>query len=269
MLLVTQQYIMHNLKIFLKLCNLNLKKLLIYRASFLISLVLMSVWVMAYVTLIEVIFYHTSSLAGWDKGQVLFIMAFYYFVQNIADIFFKDNMEDFGETVRRGEIDFKITKPVSTRLLSFFWEMRFDHVAGLIVTTALFIYALQTISAPLSPGFILLSFVFVGFSCVLYFSILSFIATLTFWIHRNDTFNVLIFNISQLSRYPHQIYTGYVGKMLTFGLPIALLASIPAEIALQFKDGYLPLFFIAISIIFYFLSRIFWRRGLRAYTSAN
>lgn len=259
----------HNFKIFLKLCNLNLKKLLIYRGSFYISLILMSVWVLSYVTLIEVIFYHTSSLAGWNKGQVLLIMAFYYFIQNIADIFFKDNMEDFGETVRRGELDFKITKPVSTRLLSFFWEMRFDHIAGLFVTTGLFIYAIKTLETPLSLGFFILSFAFVAVATLLYFSILSFIATLTFWIHRNETFNVLIFNISQLSRYPRQIYTNTVGRVLTFGLPVALLASIPAEVALVHKDGYLPLYFVAISIIFYILGRYFWKLGLRAYSSAN
>lgn len=260
---------MHTIKIFLKLCELNFKKLLIYRASFYISLVLMTVWVCAYVTLIEVIFYHTPDLAGWKKGQVLLIMAFYYFVQNISDIFFKDNFEEFGESVRRGDLDFKIVKPASTRLLSFFWEMRFDHTAGLFVTTGLFIYALNSIKEPISIPFVLLAFGFVGVATLLYFSILSFIGTLTFWIHRNDTFNVLIFNISQLSRYPRQIYTHIIGKVLTFGLPLALLASVPAEIALRYKNGYLPLFFIAISIIFYLLSKAFWKLGLRAYTSAN
>lgn len=260
---------MKNLRIFLKLCELNLKKLFLYRGSFYISFVLMGVWVVAYVTLIEVIFYHTTSLAGWNKGQVLLIMSFYYFVQNISDIFFKDNMEDFGETVRRGELDFRIVKPVSTRLLSFFWEMRFDHVAGLMVTTALFIYAIQNIPAPLSVGFFIIAFGFVGISTILYFSILSMIATLTFWIQRNDTFNVLIFNVSQLSRYPRQIYTHAFGQLLTFGLPVALLASIPAEVALDYEDGYLPLFFVGISLFFYLLSRVFWRRGLRQYTSAN
>ena len=40
---------MKTLKIFLKLCDLNLKKLLVFRTSFYISFVLMSVWVLAYI----------------------------------------------------------------------------------------------------------------------------------------------------------------------------------------------------------------------------
>ena len=260
---------MKTLKIFLKLCDLNLKKLLVFRTSFYISFVLMSVWVLAYIVLIEVIFYHTSSLAGWNKGQVLLIMAMYYLVQNCADIFFKDNFEDFGEMIRKGELDFKIVKPAPVRLLAFFWQIRFDHVAGLIVTCGLFYYALRSMQFQIDPAFFLISLLFVGVSLVLYFSILSCIATLTFWVQRNETFNVLIFNVSQLSRYPRQIYRHLIGKILTFALPLALISSVPAEIALQFRNSPLPLYFIIITIVFYIAGRLFWNYGLKKYTSAN
>lgn len=260
---------MKTVKIFFKLCDLNLKKLFIYRASFFISLLLMSVWIFGYVILIEVIFYHTSSLAGWNKGEVLLILSFYYLIQNVSDIFFKENFENFGDSVRRGELDFKLVKPTPTRLLAFFWDMRFDHVASLLITIVLFIYSLQNIGTALNPFFFLIGFLYTILSLILYFSILSIIGTLTFWVERNETFNVLIFNVSQLSRYPRQIYRNLIGKILTFGIPLALIASIPAEVAVQFQNGSLPLFFMAISVVFYCISRLFWHYGLRRYTSAN
>lgn len=260
---------MHALRIFFKLCEMNLKKLLIYRASFVISLVLMTMWVFAYFTLIEVIFYHTKTLAGWGKGEVLLIMSFYYLVQNLSDIFFKDDFEQFGEVVRRGELDLRLTKPVPARLLSFFWEIRFDHAAGIIVTAFLFAYALKNLTSAISLSALTFAFFLTGVSLMLYFSILSCISTLVFWVQRNDTFNVLIFNVSQLSRYPRQIYRHIIGKILTFGIPIALIATIPAEVALKFEHGPLTIFFIGITIIFYLLSRSMWHYGLKKYTSAN
>lgn len=260
---------MKTLKIFWKLCELNLKKLLVYRASFFVSLLLMSMWVVAYFTLIEVIFTHTKSLAGWNKGSVLLMMSFYYLVQNIADIFFKDDFEHFGEAVRRGELDFKLVKPVSPRLLSFFSEIRFDHAASLIPTGLLFIYAFQNLPEKITLSFFLAGLFFTAVSIVFYFTILSFIATLTFWVHKNDTFNTLIFNVSQLARYPRQIYRGVIGKILTFGVPLALIASIPAEVALRFENSPLPPVFIAITILFYILGRAFWNLGLKRYTSAS
>lgn len=237
--------------------------------SFWISLALMGMWVIAYVALIEVIFYHTDTLAGWNKGSVLLIMSFYYFVQNVSDIFFKDDFEHFGESVRRGELDFKLVKPASPRLLSFFWEIRFDHAASLIPTSFLFYYALKNLNFEISWALLGVGFLFSIVSLILYFTVLSFIATLTFWIHRNDTFNTLIFNVSQLARYPRQIYQHIVGKVLTFGIPLALISSIPAEVALQFENGLLPYFFIGITALFYALGRIFWHYGLRKYTSAS
>jgi ABC-2 type transport system permease protein len=260
---------MKNLKIFFKLCEMNLKKLLVYRASFFISLLLMSMWVVAYFTLIEVIFTHTKSIAGWNKGGVLLIMSFYYLVQNIADIFFKDDFEHFGETFRRGELDFKLVKPVSPRLLSFFWEIRFDHAASLIPTFLLFIYAFQNLSEKITLPLFLGALFFTAVSLIFYFTILSFIATLTFWVHKNDTFNTLIFNVSQLARYPRQIYRHIIGKILTFGIPLALIASIPAETVLGFENSPLPMLFIAVTLIFYILGRIFWNLGLKKYTSAS
>lgn len=260
---------MKTLKIFFKLCELNLKKLLVYRASFFVSLLLMSMWVVAYFTLIEVIFTHTKSLAGWNKGSVLLMMSFYYLVQNIADIFFKDDFEHFGEAIRWGELDFKLVKPVSPRLLSFFGEIRFDHAASLIPTGLLFIYAFQNLPEKITLTFFLAGLFFTAVSLVFYFTILSFIATLTFWVQKNDTFNTLIFNVSQLARYPRQIYRGIIGKILTFGVPLALIASIPAEVALRFENSPLPLVFVGITILFYILGRVFWNLGLKRYTSAS
>ncbi len=260
---------MHALSIFFKLCDLNLKKMLVYRTSFWISFVLMAMWVAAYFTLIEVIFYHTPTLAGWNKGQVMIIMSCYYYIQNISDIFFKDVIEDFGDIVRRGELDHLLTKPTSSRLLAFFRGMRFDHLASLVATTAMLIYGLNQVEEPITFLNALAGVGLMGFSLILYFSILSLMSTVVFWVEKNDTFSVLIFNVSQVSRYPRQIFTGVVGTVLTYGLPLALLASVPAEAILGRSIGSIVMLLVVLTAIFYILSAVMWRVGLRRYTSAN
>ncbi len=243
--------------------------MLAFRASFYISLVLMSMWVGAYAILIEVIFYYTKTLAGWTKGEVIIILAFYYLIQNIADIFFKDNIESFGQTVRRGELDFRVTKPVSLRLLSFFWEIRFDQLAGVVVTGLLFSYGLANLDYTPQIGHVVAGVGVAAVSVVFYYSLLTIIASLTFWIEKTDTFNILIFNLSQLSRYPRAMYTNVFGKFLTFVVPMGLIASVPAEVALKSLDYTSLLILIGLTIIFYLISRIVWYYGIRRYTSAN
>ncbi|MBI2453698.1 ABC-2 family transporter protein, partial [Candidatus Peregrinibacteria bacterium] len=60
-----------------------------------------------------------------------------------------------------------------------------------------------------------------------------------------------------------------VGKLLTFGIPVALIASIPAETALKFESGSVILYFAAATLVFFLFSRLFWHYGLRRYTSAT
>lgn len=260
---------MHSLRVFLKLAELNLKQLLIYRLSFFISLALMTFWTAAFVILILVIFEHTDSLAGFQKGEVLLVLSFYYFFQNLADIFFKDNFEEFGEVCRRGLFDLRVVKPAPSRLLAFLYRMRFDYTAGFIVTFALFIFAIRHLAEIPQLVFFLLGFLYSFLMTFLYWCILSIISTLTFWISKNDAFRALIWNMTQIARYPRQIYQHIIGKIFTFGLPIALLAALPAEIAIRFNNENLPWYGIFLTLLFYTISKIFWEYGLKKYTSAN
>lgn len=262
------QKTMKNVRVFLQLCRMNFSLMLIYRVSFVISLVLMVFWVFAFTLLVEVIFLHTDTLAGWGKGEVLLILGFYYLLQNIGDIFYKDNFERFGLVLRRGEFDFAITKPVSSRVLSFFRIIRFDHAAGLFVTATLFIYALKNISEPVSWYMLFFGFLFSIVASVLYYYLLTLVAVLAFFIEKNETFNVLIWNVSQVSRYPRQIYRAFIGKILTFFIPLALLATLPAEVAIQFQNGALPWIFIILVLVFAMISHVFWKLGVKHYRSA-
>ena len=258
-----------NLKIWTQLVIMNFKHLLIYRAGFWITFALMAGWAAAYVIFVEVLFGHIGNLAGWNKAHVLLVLSFYYLFQNISDIFFKDNFEDFSDTMRKGELDFRLIKPASSRLLIFLYRMRFDQLSALIITIALFSYTLSQFDTPVSPVALAIGVFYMVFSTILYFSLLSIIATFAFWVQKNDTFRVLMWNVSQVARYPRQIYIGLTGKILTFVIPFAGLASIPAEIAVQFNTGYLPHFFVALTIVMLFISRWFWNFGLKKYSSAG
>ncbi|MEK7529146.1 MAG: ABC-2 family transporter protein [Patescibacteria group bacterium] len=260
---------MKTIKIFFALCAINFKHLLIYRASFWITFLLMAGWAGAYVTFIEVIFGHIDTLAGWGKGEALLVLSYYYLFQNISDIFYKDNFEEFSDVMRRGELDFRIIKPVSSRLLAFCYKMRFDQLASLVVTAGLFAYALSELKMNISPLYFSMGILYTTISVVLYYSILSIISTFAFWMQKSDTFKVLIWNVSQVARYPRQIYTGIIGKVLTFIIPIAGLASVPAEIALQFDHGKIAYILAGITIVMMAIAQWFWSFGLKRYSSAG
>lgn len=256
-------------RVFLKLCSMNFRVLLMYRASFLISFAIMGVWIVSFVMLILIIFEHTETLGGFHRGEVLLILTFYYLFQSLSDIFFKDNFEGFGLVVRRGLFDFHLIKPLPSQFSTFFHTMRFDHIAGLLLAIAMFFFSIPKLEAPLEIHYFIIGLLLSLISSWIYFSLLLIIATLVFWISKNETIANLIWHMSQISRYPRTIYGNIFQKIFTFGLPLALLASLPAEVSIALGSKSLVFTFLLLAVFFSILSNLFWKMGIKRYTSAG
>lgn len=259
----------HNLKVFFTLIAINLKVTLAYRASLVISLVLNMLWVMSYIIFIEVIFRNVSTLGGATKGEALMIMAFFYFFTNVSDILYRDSFEQFGEKMRTGYIDMWLTKPASSRMLMFMSSMRFDYLTAIGVTVALFVYAFQSMNT--TPDIYLLAtgMILSLLSHIIFFSILSILATLSFWLEKNDTLNMLAWQLTQVGRYPRAIYTTWARIMFTYILPLGLIANLPAEVTLHTASNKVIGFFLVITVVLYVASLLFWKKGLMRYSSAG
>lgn len=237
--------------------------------SLVISFFLTFFWILSYLVFIEAIFYNISSLAGLNKGQVLLIFSFYYLFQTIGNIFYRDNFEDFADNMRRGELDLILTKPVPHRMMIFFNKMRFDFLSSFIIVGFLMVYAYSNItdSFELLPFIVGCIYSLIG--TVIFYSLLSIIATLAFWLQKNETLGVLIWNLSQISRYPRQIFSKAFSFILTFMLPFALLASVPAEISLRMIEWQYLVYTVIVCIALYLVSYKFWQSGIKRYSSAN
>lgn len=260
---------MKTLKIFLKLCEMNLKTLFVYRASFFVSLISNLMFVISYILFIESLFLHVNKIGALNKGEVLLVMAFFYLFQNISDIFYRDNFENFSNEMRRGLLDTLITKPVSSRLLTFFHKMRFDYIAALFITGLQFWYAWRFIEKPFAPQLFMTGMILSLVAASIMFSIFSIIATFTFWIEKNDTLHNIAWHLMQIARYPRDIYTGIARMIFTYIIPLGLIANIPAEFALKISSGKSILIFLALAMAFFYLSLWFWNFGLKRYTSAG
>lgn len=261
--------VIHNLKVFLTLISINIKVTLTYRASLFISLILNIFWVLSYVVFMEIVFQNVTTLGGLMKGEALLIMAFFYLFTNVSDILYRDSFEQFAQKMRTGYIDTWLTKPASSRLLMFMSAMRFDYITAMGVTVALFAYAFQTLGR--TPDLHLLGFgvIISLFAHIIFFSVLSILATMSFWLEKNDTLNMLAWQVTQIGRYPRQIYLSIARVVFTYILPLALIANLPAEITLNTSSRETVVVFVIVTTALYVVSAIFWRYGLRRYSSAG
>jgi len=257
------------LTLFWHLLRVNVKYFLEYRISLLISLFLTFFWVLSYIVFVEVIFHNIDSLAGLNKGQVLLILSFYYLFTTIANIPYRDNFENFAETMRRGELDFILVKPVPHRMMCFLHKMRLDFLSSFAIVAMTMIYAYQFLEESVSLIPLLIGILYSIIGSVIFYSLLSIIASLAFWVSKNDTLGVLIWNFSQIARYPRGIFSESIQKIFTFILPFALLANIPAEITAQIIEPKMMLYTILTTVLIYIFSLLLWNTGIKRYSSAN
>lgn len=258
-----------DVKVFIHLLKVNIKKTLIYRTNFWISLFAMALWMGIYVIFFEILFMHIDDLAGWSKGEMLIFLAFYYFVQAMGNVLYRESFEIFGDKMRQGGIDFVLTKPVSKQILLFFDEIRFDHIVDFFLTALLFVYALVQTGIVIQPGLFLIGIVLAIFGNILFYGLLLLIASLLFYVDRMDGIGSFMWHLSQISRFPRQIYSGWGKWLFQFIFPLALLVSLPTEVALGRIDIKMLFYFIAISLLFFALGNLSFSLGLRRYSSAN
>lgn len=258
-----------NLKIFWQLFKINMKQSMIYRINFAITILSMGMWIFIYIGFFEVLFLKIDNLAGWKKEEILIFLAFYYLLQGIGNILYRESFEDFSNQITHGLIDNALTKPASTQVLLFFRIIRFDHIIDLLLTILLIIYILITTNIHLNPMTFILGIIFGIFGNFLFYGILLLFASIVFYVDKFDSIPSLLWHISQISRYPRQIFTGFGKLLFQFILPITLIVSVPAEVALERSNYAIILYFISISFIFFLIGNLSFKIGLRKYTSSN
>lgn len=261
--------IIHNSKVFAQICVMNIKMVLMYRKSFYISFAAIIVWMTTYTLLIEVIYVHTDEIAGWEKGEILIILSFYYFITGVANFFFRENFEEFGDKMRRGLLDQFLTKPAMFQIQCFFGKMRFDQVASPIMTVFLFWYGISQMTAPLAVSNVIIGLFYSLISVAFFYHFLLLVATSTFYLEKANTLGSVMWNLSQVGRYPRQIFTGFAKIFFQFIFPMALMTSIPSEMFIGFDSAGMQLLFFAITLGFCILSQLFFHMGIKKYASAN
>ena len=260
---------MHTFKTFLKLISTNIKKNMIYRANFMVTLLGVSLWMTMYVLFFEVLFGHVDSIAGWQKGEVFVFLAFYYIVQGLASTFYKEGFEVFDRKLIRGELDPLLTKPVPSQMLFFFSNVRIDHVLDVLLAFFIFAYASLTTDLSLTLGNLALSSVHLIASTVLFYHLMLCMILPVFIFERIEVISSTFWNVSQITRYPRQIFTGAGRVVVQFIFPIALLGAIPAEIALGKAEPIWSLLLFALTFIFILIGNASYKYGLSLYNSAN
>jgi ABC-2 type transport system permease protein len=272
------------LRVFGTFVRNSLVREMMFPANFIIETISSIAWVMMNLGLYLLIFHYTSYIgsqddlgAAWDKYQFFVFLATSMLVNNLVQMFFMPNAEEFSELIRTGNLDFALLKPVDTQFLISLQKVDWSALANLGLGVLLLGYAVPRIDG-FTPSIaaVLLYPLYVVLGTLIMYSVMITLAATSVWLGRNQSLYDFWFYITNFARYPMEIYQGPIGGplrwTLTFLLPVLVVVNVPARMMakpLRADYAYLAVFAVVATVISFAASRWVFTRALASYRSAS
>ena len=240
-----------------------------YRANFFIQIIQSVLALAVGVGGLAVVFNHTDTLAGWLPDELLGLVGVHLLVGGVINLVINPSMQRFMEDVRKGTLDFTLTKPEDAQLLVSVREIQIWKVVDIglglfVLGTAVWRLGGKIGGAQAAAfGLALLC----GGTIVYSFWLM--LATLSFWFVRVENILVIFRSMYQAGRWPVGIYPQWLQVGLTFIVPVAFAVTVPAEGLVGRLTPRTLLLAVALALALLVASRLFWQFGIRFYSGAS
>lgn len=225
-------------------------------------------WYAAQLSIFEVLYRYTVTVNGWNHEETRAFMGILFLSDAIYMFLFAENLDRLGQKIRRGDLDLLLVKPVNSQFMLSLQKISVAYLGNIIFSTLWLIWAArQTSHFALANSFWLLLTIPMG--VIISYSIRFITAATALYFTRSDAINYIWYQLYRLGTRPDSFYPTALRFFVLFVLPIGFLASVPASVILNKTTPLMliPGGFLAATCLY--LSSVFWKRGLRAYSSAS
>lgn len=225
------------------------------------------IWLSVFFVVIEILFGHTESIVGWNKGNLIVLLGVWSFLDDLASATFWEGVKRIPTLVADGQMDFILTRPLDSQFLIAAGRFRFSRVIPLMADIALIIYGLS-LGSIASFWVIAVAFPIVlvaGYLTAL--SVFYTLHTLGFWFLRVDNIWALYEGIENIGKYPLDVFGRHAKLVSLTVVPITVMFVLPAEALVGFISGIEVVNALAVAAVFLWLTRRFYQYSVRRYSS--
>lgn len=246
------------------------KRMMEYKGDFVVGIIGFLLAQCSNLLFLWIIFSQIPDLMGWTVNEVIFIYGFSLIPKGIDHLFF-DNLWSIGHfTVRKGDFDKYLTRPINTLFHVMVEKVQIDALGEFIMGVALVCVTLPTLAIEWSVIKVVLGLVSIFFATFIYTGIKTATAAIAFWSKRSGNVIYMFYMVNDFAKYPATIYNNAVKWIITYIIPFAFTSYYPA---LYILTGENPLYNVGmtvlISVVLMAIGIFVWNRGIRAYESAG
>ncbi len=247
----------------------SLIKEMSFRGNFIIRTITDAVFLLIYFIFFSVLFTKIPEVAGWKKDELLLLIGTFHIINSLFLSIFYPNLVMVPEHIKRGTLDNFLLKPMESQILLSINNIDIGSLCNVFL--GLILVSLSTVNLTIAyslEGVLGYLFTIIVGLTILYH--LFFIIILSsFWLQDASWCASFYLTLNNYMDKPAEIYTGVIGRILMYLVPLALVANIPAGILLERDIRTLILIELLVLAVASFLSRFLWKAGINKYESAS
>lgn len=226
-------------------------------------------WAFLPVVVAQLIFGQVREIAGWSRNEAIVLALFQGMFVVVLWFFVFPSVLKFSRTIRFGELDFYLLKPINARFLLSFSRFEFDNYVSFTVRLGALIIFLQQAQITVTPVAILSAIILFILGLFIFYSLFFLIATLSFWFINFMNLEDLLDSLINVGQFPTYIFDYGFRFLFFFVIPVVFVATYPTQALLGKATPELFIQGVVLAIIFFFLSQWFWNFALKHYSSAS
>lgn len=240
-----------------------------FRLDFFFRIGMDALWYAVHLTFFTVIYGHTAHLGGWNFDQALIFCGTLFVADAINMTVFANNLYFLPHLINRGDLDYYLVRPVSSLFFLSLREFAANSFLNLLMALSILGWALWRYPAPLPAAHLAVYAAMLLLSVLLYAILHLLFVIPVFWLQSPTGLRDLYHGLSTTWSRPRRIYTGWLGRALVTILPFGIIVSFPTEALLEGPTLPLIAHMLAVFTAACVALTLFWRAGLRAYSSAS
>ncbi|MBI5151433.1 MAG: ABC-2 family transporter protein [Candidatus Pacebacteria bacterium] len=227
-----------------------------------------SVRFFSFLLLLIVLQQHTKAMAGFTLEQVIIFFFTFNYIDLISQIFLRGVYMLSGK-VRSGEFDFYLTQPMNLLFRTMAGNPDFNDLLLFIPLVLFSLWYTFTFIPTITLWSFILYLIFLIHGLLISLSFHIFVVCLGIVTTEIDNTIMVYRDISQMGRFPLEIYREPLRGFMTFVLPVGIMISVPSKALMGLASPMLLLFSLFITWLFFFFALRTWNSSLKMYTSAS
>lgn len=215
------------------------------------------------------LFSHVNQIAGYTRAEVFLFFAIMNVLDILVQLFFFRGFSDFHRVVLKGDFDFVLSKPFSPLFWAGFRMFDFIDLTTVPVAALFLWYAFSQLGSRISIEQAILGSITLLIAVVLAFAVQTCFAAWTFWSANLNNTWWLYRHTTYALRFPSDIFPQAVQWLFTYIFPAIVIVIFPTKAFLGTLSTTAVVWLFVVTILWLIGAVLFWRRGVRHYTSAS